>query len=64
MVLTGGVGLSEKAYRMPELLLEHALKIAQDCACGEGCPSCVGPMSQVGEGGKADAIAILKEMLG
>lgn len=60
----GGVGLSEKAYRMPELLLEHALKIAQDCACEQGCPSCVGPVSQVGEGGKADAIAILKEMLG
>lgn len=59
----GGVGLSEKAYHMQELLLEHALDIAQGCGCESGCPSCVGPTSQVGEHGKADAIAILKELL-
>ena len=59
----GGVGLSEKAYHMQELLLEHALDIARGCWCESGCPSCVGPVSQVGEHGKADAIAILKELL-
>ena len=59
----GGVGLSEKAYHMQELLLEHALDIAQGCGCESGCPSCVGPVSQVGGQGKADAIAILKELL-
>lgn len=59
----GGVGLSEKAYHMQELLLEHALDIAQGCGCESGCPSCVGPTSQVGGQGKADAIAILKELL-
>ena len=59
----GGVGLSEKAYHMQELLLEHALDIARTCGCESGCPSCVGPVSQVGEHGKADAIAILKELL-
>ena len=59
----GGVGLSEKAYHMQELLLEHALDIAQGCGCESGCPSCVGPTSQVGGHGKADAIAILKELL-
>lgn len=59
----GGVGLSEKAYHMQELLLEHALDIARSCGCESGCPSCVGPVSQVGEHGKADAIAILKELL-
>ena len=59
----GGVGLSEKAYHMQELLLEHALDIARGCGCESGCPSCVGPVSQVGEHGKADAIAILKELL-
>lgn len=59
----GGVGLSEKAYHMQELLLEHALDIARSCGCESGCPSCAGPVSQVGEHGKADAIAILKELL-
>ena len=56
-------GPCEKAYHMQELLLEHALDIARSCGCESGCPSCVGPVSQVGELGKADAIAILKELL-
>lgn len=59
----GGIGLSEKAYQMQELLLEHALQIAQSCDCECGCPSCVGPVIEVGEQGKADAIALLKELL-
>jgi len=59
----GGIGLSEKAYQMQELLLEHALQIAQGCVCECGCPSCVGPVIEVGEQGKADAIALLKELL-
>lgn len=59
----GGIGLSEKAYQMQELLLEHALQIAQSCGCECGCPSCVGPVIEVGEQGKADAIALLKELL-
>ncbi|MBR5547108.1 MAG: DEAD/DEAH box helicase [Clostridia bacterium] len=59
----GGIGLSEKAYQMQELLLEHALQIAVGCSCEFGCPSCVGPLIEVGEQGKADAIALLKELL-
>jgi len=59
----GGIGLSEKAYQMQELLLEHALQIAQGCGCDSGCPSCVGPVIEVGEHGKADAITLLKELL-
>lgn len=59
----GGVGLSEKAYQMQELLLEHALKIVEECPCDHGCPSCVGPTIEVGEHGKADAVALLKELL-
>lgn len=59
----GGVGLSEKAFQMQELLLEHALSIAQNCACPSGCPSCVGPTVEVGDDGKANACRILKELL-
>ena len=59
----GGIGLSEKAYRMQELLLEHALQIAQNCACGQGCPSCAGTLIEIGEQGKANAIALLKELV-
>ena len=59
----GGIGLSEKAYQMQELLLEHALKIAEGCDCEYGCPSCVGPVIEVGEHGKNDACTLLKELL-
>ena len=59
----GGVGLSEKAYQMPELLLENALEIVDGCVCENGCPSCVGPVLEVGELGKAHARAILKVLL-
>jgi len=59
----GGIGLSEKAYQMQEMLLEHALQIAENCNCDCGCPSCVGPVIEVGENGKTDACALLKELL-
>ena len=59
----GGIGLSEKAFQMQELLLEHALKIANGCACESGCPSCVGPVIEVGEEGKHNVCELLQELL-
>ncbi|NLI22540.1 MAG: DEAD/DEAH box helicase [Clostridiales bacterium] len=59
----GGVGLSEKAYEMQEMLLEHALDIVTYCGCENGCPSCAGPVSEIGENGKANAARILKELI-
>ena len=59
----GGIGLSEKAYEMQELLLEHALSVVESCDCEDGCPSCVGPLNDVGLRGKQAATRILKELL-
>lgn len=59
----GGVGLAEKAFRMRDTLLERALGVALDCDCEQGCPSCVGPVKQIGERGKATALRLLREML-
>ena len=59
----GGVGLSEKAYEMQELLLEHALNVLEGCSCENGCPSCVGPESEIGSHGKEYARRILKELI-
>ena len=59
----GGVGLAEKAYEMQELLLEHALKVLDGCDCENGCPSCVGPVAEVGVRGKANARRILRELI-
>ena len=58
----GGIGLSQKAYGMREMLMEKAMQIAMDCECDAGCPSCVGPVGEVGTDGKATAIRILKEL--
>lgn len=58
----GGVGLAHKAYGMQQMLLEKALQIAQECTCHQGCPSCTGPVGEIGENGKATAIALLKEL--
>lgn len=59
----GGVGLSQRIYGMCGLLFENSLELIQDCACEAGCPSCVGPVLEVGKNGKRTAITILKRML-
>jgi len=56
----GGVGLAHKAYSMQRLLLDKALQIAEDCECLQGCPSCAGPIGEIGEDGKRTAVMILR----
>ncbi|MGM0420373.1 MAG: DEAD/DEAH box helicase [Bacillota bacterium] len=55
----GGIGLSEKLYRVHSRLLDKAHELLQDCSCEQGCPSCVGPGSEVGITAKEDADLIL-----
>ena len=59
----GGVGISEKAYRMRDLLFESALRIVEDCDCENGCPSCAGPEKEIGPSGKRLAAALLRELI-
>lgn len=59
----GGVGLSEKAFRMRDILLTHALTLVNDCDCPNGCPSCVGPVGEIGERGKKMAKALLEDLI-
>ena len=59
----GGIGLSQKAFGMREMLLEKALQVVRDCGCRQGCPSCVGPVGEIGEDGKETAVYLLKELL-
>ena len=58
----GGIGLAHKAYGMRNLLLQKALQVAEDCPCTYGCPSCVGPVGEIGEDGKRTAIRLLREL--
>ena len=59
----GGVGLAEKAFRMRDILLSHALTLVSDCPCPQGCPSCVGPVGEVGPRGKQMAKALLEDLI-
>ena len=56
----GGVGLSWKFMNYPYPMIEGSLDLVKKCSCNIGCPSCVGPVLEVGEGGKNYAIKLLK----
>lgn len=55
----GGVGQSEPLYRRAEKLLEMADSLIAACPCEAGCPSCVGPVGEVGERGKQVASRLI-----
>jgi DEAD/DEAH box helicase domain-containing protein len=58
----GGVGLSEPLFRMAESLLEKTHRLIANCPCENGCPSCVGPIGEIGEKGKEVALEILRRL--
>ncbi|NLX82804.1 MAG: DEAD/DEAH box helicase [Clostridiales bacterium] len=55
----GGIGLSEKAFVMRRMLIAHAAGVVKSCGCASGCPSCAGPVNQIGAEGKMMAIRLL-----
>ena len=56
----GGVGLAERLYRVRDQLLVSAREAVERCGCPSGCPSCVGPLGEVGPNAKAHARALLQ----
>ena len=56
----GGIGLAERIFEVLPALLRHALATLDACPCQSGCPSCVGPVNEVGRRAKSTAQAILK----
>jgi DEAD/DEAH box helicase domain-containing protein len=59
----GGIGLSEPLYHASEVLLRNALDLMGACRCESGCPSCVGPIGEVGDRGKEVAIRFARTLL-
>jgi DEAD/DEAH box helicase domain-containing protein len=59
----GGIGLSEPLYRLHDRLLAQSLSLIEACPCRDGCPSCVGPVGEVGSRGKQVALALLRKAL-
>ena len=58
----GGIGFSEPLFRLSETLLENTYKLIANCPCPAGCPSCVGPVGEIGEKGKEVALEILRKL--
>ncbi|HLA79546.1 MAG TPA: DEAD/DEAH box helicase [Vicinamibacteria bacterium] len=59
----GGIGLSEPLYRLHSRLLAESRRLIAACACRDGCPSCVGPVGEVGSRGKEVALALLDAIM-
>jgi DEAD/DEAH box helicase domain-containing protein len=55
----GGIGLAERLFEVVPDLVGHAQDTLRACPCAWGCPSCVGPVNEVGRRAKATAGAIL-----
>jgi len=56
----GGVGLSAPLYRDAARLAKETRGLIRACTCDSGCPSCVGPVGEVGERGKEVALKFLE----
>lgn len=59
----GGMGFSPQLFDDTRMLLEKTQRLISRCECRYGCPSCVGPIKEVGEKSKEVALALLKEIL-
>ncbi len=56
----GGIGFSQPLYELHGKLLSESKRLIEGCPCHEGCPSCVGPVGEIGHRGKQTALAILE----
>lgn len=61
--IPGGVGFAERLYRLHLQVLEAARDLIASCPCESGCPSCVGPVLDVGSTGKTRALEVLDARL-
>jgi DEAD/DEAH box helicase domain-containing protein len=59
----GGIGLAERIFEVLPELLARGLETLEACGCRSGCPSCVGPVNEVGRQAKPIALAILKRLV-
>jgi DEAD/DEAH box helicase domain-containing protein len=59
----GGLGFSEGLYELHDTLLLAARDLVRACRCRRGCPSCVGPVAEVGEDAKANCLRLLDLLL-
>jgi DEAD/DEAH box helicase domain-containing protein len=62
-LVPAGIGFSRKLFEIHDELVRRSLELVEECACEDGCPSCVGPGGENGMGGKQETLALLKELV-
>jgi DEAD/DEAH box helicase domain-containing protein len=68
--IPAGIGLSQRLFEIHSDLVGRARQLVSECACSDGCPSCVGPggeglpTTNSSLGGKIETLAILKAQTG
>ncbi|MBI2468269.1 MAG: DEAD/DEAH box helicase [Candidatus Rokubacteria bacterium] len=60
----GGIGLVERLFELVPELLAQARDTLAACPCRAGCPSCVGPVNEVGRQAKPIAARLVERLLG
>lgn len=63
-MVPAGIGLCEALFTKYEELLEKCYDLVSECGCMDGCPSCIGPASENGIGGKKEAKRLLEMLIG
>ncbi len=58
----GGIGFSENLFDRHDELMHAVRSVITACLCEHGCPTCVGPLLEVGPTAKAAALSILDLM--
>jgi DEAD/DEAH box helicase domain-containing protein len=59
----GGIGFSEPLFGMHAELMARTRELIAECACENGCPTCVGPVGQTGPRAKAVAVRLLDHLV-
>ena len=58
----GGIGFSAPLFRMHDALLAQTQALIGSCPCEVGCPSCVGPVGDIGPRSKRVALDLLARL--
>jgi len=57
-----GIGFSQRLFELHDEMMLRASELVSACECADGCPSCVGPGGENGQGGKSETLAILHSL--
>ena len=59
----GGIGQSAPLFQLTDQLLSGARGLVAACECEAGCPGCVGPPGETGQGAKQAALELLEGLI-